>query len=182
MTDIKEGAIVTVPMGLYQNMSNTYIVARKLPTECVLVHPIALDCCIIKADEELNQTLAQAQNPVEKCLLFAKAHVNILGHSMAADLDAVCYYFVVKKNLTSKQRHDLANLVGKIASVILSNNLTAAGIKIKQNIALFDEYSFTLYQKNKNVVDRPVEIKDKVERFTLFNLAGFVLAQEFENR
>ena len=181
MKDIKADDIVTVAVGPYQMMSNTYIVARKLINESVLVHPIAPECFILKDDSELNQTLAQGQNPVEKCLLFAKMNANILGHSMTADLDALCYYFVVRKNFTPKQRHDLANIVGKIASVILSNNLSAAAQTIKQNVALFDEYSYTLYQKNKGVADHPMEIREKTERFTLFNLAGFVLAQEYNN-
>ena len=181
MKTIKENDIVTVSVGPYQAMSNTYIVARKLPEESILVHPIAMDCCIIKSDTELNQALAQGQNPVEKCLLFAKFNVNILGHSTTADLDALCYYFVVRKTFTPKQRHDLANIVGKIASVILSNNLSAAVQTIKQNVALFDEYSYTLYQKNKPIIEHPLEVREKTERFTIFNLAGFVLAQEYKN-
>ena len=178
--EIKERDIVTISIGEYQTMSNTYIVLRKLQGESVLVHPIAMDCCILKKDNELNANLAQGQNPVERCLIYAKAHTDILGHSMAADLDALCYYFIVKKNFTQKQRHDLTNIVGKIASVVLASNQAAAANKVKKNAPLLDEYSNTLYQKNKHIIETPSNIQDRTEKFTLFNLAGFILAQEYQ--
>ena len=128
---IKENEIVTITAGQYQIMSNTYIVARKLIDECVLIHPIAPDCCIIKKDSELNIDFPQSQNSVELCLLYAKVNSNILGHSMSADLDSLCYYFVIKKTFTPKQRHDLANILGKIASVVFASNASGLDSKTK---------------------------------------------------
>lgn len=97
---------------------------------------------------------------------------------MAADLDALAYYFVVKKSFTAKQRHDLANICGKIASVVLGNNISAAVGEIKHNKVLLDEYNHSLYNSVKKVIADPLSLESKVQRYTIFNIAGFVLAQQ----
>ena len=48
---IAEGDIVTVELD-DAAVSNTYFVLRKLTDECVLSHPLAPECLIIKSDLE----------------------------------------------------------------------------------------------------------------------------------
>lgn len=181
MTDkkpISVGDLVTVELDAYNVASNTYHVVAKFEGSSVLSHPLAPDCFIVKLDSELNNTFPSMRSPVEQCLLFAKNNREKLGFTMAADLDALAYYFVVKKSFTAKQRHDLANICGKIASVVLGNNISAAVGEIKHNKVLLDEYNHSLYNSVKKVIADPLSLESKVQRYTIFNIAGFVLAQQ----
>src|SRR5437764_1220934 len=121
---IKEGDLVTVTLGPYQVVSNTYLVAKKLEAESILSHPLAPDLYILKKDEDLNNAFPSMQNPVEKCLYYAKKHRDILGFTMSSDLDALCYYFVIRKDFSPKQRGDLASICGKIAAAVLNGNVS----------------------------------------------------------
>lgn len=174
---IKEGDLVTISLGEYQTVSNTYRVAKKLDVECVLQHPLAPECYIIKKDEELNNAFPSAQNQIEKCLFFAKKNSNVLGYTMIGNLEALCFYFVIKKTFTPRQRVELTNICGKIASVLLENNVTQAIATIKENKILLDEYNYSLLNAIKKILDNSLNIKSKQERYTVFNVAGFVLAQ-----
>jgi hypothetical protein len=173
---IQVGDLVTISLTEYQVVSNVYQVSKKIDDESVLSHPLAPDCFIIRRDDELNKTFPSMQSPIERCLVFAKKSRDLLGYTMAADLDALCYYFVIRKDFSPKQRHDLANICGKIASVVLGNNLSIAITTIKQNRALLDEYNLNLFNGVKKVIDDPLAIKSKRERYTIFNIAGFILA------
>lgn len=174
---IKEGDLVTISLNEYQIVSNTYVVVVKLEDRCVLSHPLAPDCLLIKKDEDLNNNFPSMQNSMEKCLVFAKKNRECLGYTMASDLDALCYYFVIKKDFSPKQRQELANMCGKIASIVLGNNMTSAIVTIKQNKALLDEYNNTLLNNVKRILDDPRNSNTKAERYTIFNMAGFILAQ-----
>ena len=174
---IKEGDLVTVSLNEYQIVSNTYRVLKKLEQQSILQHPLAPECLLLKNDEELNNAFPSMQNSVEKCLHFAKKNRDCLGYTMAADLDGLCYYFVVKKDFSPKQRQELSSMCGKIASVILGNNTTSAMMTIKQNKALLDEYNHSLMNSIKKVMDDPLSLNTKGERYKVFNIAGFLLAQ-----
>jgi hypothetical protein len=173
---IQVGDLVTINLTEYQLVSNVYQVAKKLEGECVLSHPLAPDCYIIRRDDELNKTFPSMQSSIEKCMVFANKSRELLGYTMAKDLEALAIYFVIRKELSMKQRHDLANICGKIASVVLGNNLASAITTIKQNKALLDEYNHSLFNGVKKVIDDPLSLKNKGERYTIFNIAGFVLA------
>lgn len=175
--EIKEGDLVTIALSEYQSVSNTYVVAKKLEGECVLSHPLAPECYIIKKDDALNDYFPTMQNSIEKCLFFAKKNKDCLGYSLASDLEALCYFFVIKKEFTPKQRTDLANICGKISSVLLGNNLSYAVTYIKQNQVLMDEYNHALFNSVKKILDDTRNLKTKVERYSIFNIAGFLLAQ-----
>jgi hypothetical protein len=179
MTDkksIREGDLVTVSLNEYQIVSNTYQVLKKLEKQSILKHPLAPECLLLKDDSELNNAFPSMQNGVERCLFFAKKNKECLGYTMAADLDALCYYFVIKKDFSPKQRQELASMCGKIASVILGNNVTSAMMTIKQNKALLDEYNHALMNSIKKIMDDPLSLNTKGERYKIFNIAGFLLA------
>lgn len=174
---IKAGDLVTLSLGEYSSVSNTYIVDRKLENECILSHPLAPECLIIRSDLELNQSFPILQNGLEKCLAFTKKNKAFLSYSMASDLDALCYFFVIKKSISTKQRHDLANMCGKIASEVLGNNFLSATSLIKENKALLDDFHSVLFNNHKEIIDDPSKIKIKNDKFVIFNIAGFILAQ-----
>lgn len=179
MTDklIKVGDLVTLQVGEFSTVSNTYKVERKLEAESLLSHPLAPGFLILKKDDELNSALGILQNDLEKCLSFAKKHDEYLGYSLKSDLDALCMYFVIKKNITSKQRNELSNMCGKVASVILNNNMQLALMKIRENKILLDDFNIALFNAYKEVIEDPLKIKDKSARYTIFNISGFILAQ-----
>lgn len=179
MTDklIQVGDLVTISVNEFQVTSNTYRVARKLENESVLSHPLAPDCYIIRQDSDLNNSFPSMQSQVEKCLAFAQRNKDALGHTMAEELDGLCFYLVIKKSLTAKKRADLASICGKIAAVTFGHNISAAVSTIKQNKVLLDEYNHTLYASSTKFLNDPLSIVNKVDRYKIFNIAGFLLAQ-----
>ena len=174
-----KGGIVTYDQGSsYDTSSNTYVYQEKLNSvEVLLSHPLTPKINIIVEEEKLNQTQAVMRNPVELCLYYANQNKELLGHTHRADLQAMCYYFVVERNFTMKQRSDLASICGKIASVQLHNNMEAASKLIIDNRPLLDDFHVTLYNNFESVIRDSNTLKKKSERFAVFNLAGFVLAQ-----
>lgn len=179
MTDKKpilEGDLVTINLSEYQAVSNTYQVKKKLEGQSILSHPLAPDCLIIKDDTELNNAFPSMQSQIEKCLFFAKKKRDVLGHTMAEDLEALCFYFVIRKDFSQKQRHDLSNICGKIASVVLGNVSTAV-TTIKQNKSLLDEQHYGMMNSIKAIIDNPLTLRDRRDKFKIFNIAGFILAQ-----
>lgn len=184
MTDkksIKEGDLVTISLNEYRRVSNTYHVLKKLDQECILRHPLAPDCLLLKPDSELNIDFPTLQNSVEKCLFFAKKSKECLGYTMASDLEALCLYFVVKKDFSPKQRQEITNMCGKIASVVLGNNITSAIMIIKENKPLLDEYNHALVNEIAHILKDPLSLKSKAERYKIFNITGFLLAQLANN-
>lgn len=177
MKPIQEGDLVTVNLGEYQSVSNTYLVAKKLEHQSILSHPLAPECLILKDDSELNKCLASMQNAVEKCLFYSRKNKELLGVTMNANLEALCFYFVIKKSFTLKQRDELASICGKIASVVLENKVASAVMLIKQNRVLLDEFNQMQCNQISKIINDPISIKTKNERYLIFNIAGFILAQ-----
>jgi len=174
---LKTGDLVTLTFNSHISSSNTYKIERKVKGESILSHPLAPECLILRKDEELNQAFPTLQNPIEKCLIYAKSNKQYLGYNISADLEAMCYFFVIKKDLTTKQKNELYNMCGKIAATILSNSTQAAVSYIKNNKVLLDDFNLILMNNYKTIIENPNEIKSKNERFTIFNMAGFILAQ-----
>lgn len=177
---IKTGDLVTVDFGKFNTSSNTYQVFKKIKNQSVLYHPLVPECLLVKNDSELNNVLAILQSPTERCLAFAKANTQYLGYSSAADIDALCYYFVIKKDLTPKQRTELASSCGKVAARMLNNNIQSATEIINQNIALLDDFTATIYHKFKKKINNIQLIETITDRFSIWNIVGFILAQLHE--
>lgn len=174
---IEEGDLVTVPSKKFSNASNTYRVHRKLNDEYLLIHPLSDECFILRHFKELNKVQAIPPNPIECCLAYAKKNDGCIGHTMKAELAAMTFFFLIKKEFTMRQRSELASICGKVASVILHNDLQNASSIVSANVALLDDFHQTLYNNFLKVINNINTIKTKNERYTLFNLAGFVLAQ-----
>jgi hypothetical protein len=174
---VKENDLVTVTTNKYSNASNTYRVFKRIGNECILSHPLSPECFIVKPLDDLNNVPAILQNSTEKCLVFAKKNDRFLSHSVKADLEAMVFYFTIKKDFTIKQKSELASICGKITSVILQNNIMAACKLIIRHKVLLDDFHTTLYNTFEKVIKQPNLLKTKIERFTVFNLCGFIIAQ-----
>lgn len=175
--EIKENDLVTIQTTKYNTASNTYRVYRKFEGSCILTHPLAPECYIIRKDEDLNNVQAVLPNSLERCLYFAKQNQELLSHSSRADLEAMIYFFVIKKDFTPKQRTDLAAICGRVAAVKLHSNTAVACETVTRNIALLDDHFTTMYNNFEKVIKKPSLLKTKTERYSVFNLAGFVMAQ-----
>lgn len=176
-TNIKVGDLVTVDLGSFNTVSNTYRVYEKIGNKCFLSHPLLSDCFIVRSESELNNTIAVLKNPLEKCLTYLAENKKYLGHSAVADLEAITSYFLIRKEITLKQRTDISNMCGKVAVSILNNNLSLSTEIIQKNQILLDDYNRLLYNNFQKVIITPTLVKAKSERFAIYNLVGYVLAQ-----
>lgn len=174
---IKIDDLVTVPSKKYNTSANTYKVVRKLKGECLLAHPLSDDCFLLKKDKDLNNFQATLQNSIEKCLNFANKNKHLLGHSSRYDLESMIYLFVIKRELSMKQKAELSSICGKISSVMLQNNLQSAIDYINPNNAILDDHHTTLFNSVKECIKNPTKIRTKKEKFAIFSIAGFLMAQ-----
>ena len=172
---LKEGDLVTVDHANSQ-MSNTYVVVSVLDDRVFLRHPLAPECLIERNSKDLDNDLAVLKPSLEKCLEYAKKNSNMLGYTAKADLEALCFYYVVKKTITPKQRNELSHICGKLAAIELEHNTTLAVEIVKKNAVLLDEFMQVIFNHNKKALDNPAKVDSRTERFAIFNLAGFILA------
>lgn len=175
---IKVGDLVTVNLGQYNQSSNTYRVEAKLKKKKYLLSsPIAPECYIIKDESEFNTVVANLKSPIEKCLLYAQSNRNYLGYIMQADLDALGYYFVVKKDFSPRQKEKIAAMCAKIASIKMNQNLQSAAYLVKTNYALLDEFNKTLFNNLDKIINDVSLADNDFKRISVYKLAGYVLAQ-----
>lgn len=176
MTQIKQGDLVTVQLSENSTASNVYSVHRKLDGECVLSHPLYPQCLIIRPDTELNLVAASLKNSTEKCLEFVMKNRTFLDHNSVCDVLAMAAYFVINRKLSSRQLKVLAGYCGKIASIILDNNLGSATKKVADNAALLDEYNLVWFNNLRDIYSGK-KTPSPNQRESVFNQAGFILAQ-----
>ena len=179
---ISVGQLVTVDLGEFCSASNTYLVVSKFKSVegkeyCVLSHPLAPKCHIVKESDELNKVMAQLKDATEHCLDFAQKHNKYIGYKLQAELDALCLYFVIYKNLASNQKDRLALINSKIAAVIVRDDLQKAAELVKQNVALLDTFNQACYNSFKGSFEDITQANTKVKRQMIFRVAGFIMAQ-----
>lgn len=180
--EIKVGDIVTTNLGQFNNFSNTYLVTSCPEGSRLLTHPLAPECLIIKNESELNTQGANLQDAFEKCLNFASKHKALLGSTNVADLEALIFYFVIKKDLTSKQKSDTLNTCGIIASRLMKGDSNQALLLVKKHHILFDNVTHPSFSYVKEIVSNRYRIENKNQVYNLFSLAGYCLAQlEYSN-
>lgn len=179
---INVGELVTVDLGEFLSASNTYLVVSKFESVkgieyCVLSHPLAPKCHIVKDSTELNTVMAQLKDPTEHCLDFAKKYSKYIGYKLQAELDALCLYFVIYKNLATNQKDRLALINSKIAAVIVRDDLKKAADLVKQNVALLDTFNQACYNSFKGSFEDISQANTKVKRQMIFRIAGYIMAQ-----
>jgi len=174
---IKVNSLATVDLGKFSNSSNTYRVVSKLRGKKVLLaHPLTEECFIIKDEESLNKVAPSLKSPTEKCLDFCKKHKNLLGFKSNATLDALCYYFVIRKDLAANQKEELAILCAKIANITLKNNLLNALTLITDNLGVLDEFNLNWYTRLQPSLKNIASLEQKQVK-QVVKIAGFILAQ-----
>lgn len=175
---IKAGDLVTVDLGNYSNSANTYKVVTKIRgKKYVLAHPLAPECYIIKSADELNQVGASLKNTTEKCLEFCQKSKDYLGFKKQATLDALRFYYVIKKDLAANQKDELSIMCGFLATIYLKNDITIASKLVIDNEGLLDDYNTIWYRKLRPCFSDISKIDTQFKKLFIFKIAGFVMAQ-----
>lgn len=174
---IKVGSIVTVNLGQYSSSSNTYIVAAKTGKKLFLHHPLAPDLFVTKNESEVNAVVAMLKNDTDRCLDFASKNRKYLGYNTQSELNSLLYYYILHKDLSSRQKDAVASICGKISTIVLKNDVRIAIELIEKNSAILDDYNKSWHEKLKPFFPDISKIASKNRKTMLFRIAGFVLAQ-----
>ena len=177
---ISPGEIVTVDFGNLIS-SNTFIVEDVLEDDFYLLkHPLFEGILIKKHSSYLNKIPARLKDSSERSLDFARRNYTYLGYKELADLEALSLFFVVRRLLTDNQKNILSRINGTIASIKFNNDIDVAMKFITDNQGMLDEFNKMWYNNFKNIFSKKQPISSKKQRSTIFNMAGFILA-ELEN-
>ena len=170
--------IVTVDF-LNKSVSNTFIVhdVNEEKGTAYLYHPL-FDKCFIEVElENLDTTAPNIKDSTEKCLDFAKSGEIHLDYNMLADLEALCLYFVVKRQLTPKQKSTLANICGRLAMIHFNDSIEEAMKYASINNAILDDFNRMWYNNFHGLFKGKQPLTSKKQRAAIFNMAGFALAE-----
>lgn len=175
MIDFKVGDIVTYD--IVQNSSNTFIVDAIVDEIVYLTHPLNDECVLKTFHENVNEVAPVLKDDTERCLGFAKSNIEYLDFNSKGDLEAMCMFFVHKRRLTSKQKSALSNMCGIIASIEFNNDIQNAMNFIVKNEGVLDEFNRMWYNNFQGLFKGSQAITSKKQRASIFNIAGFALAQ-----
>lgn len=180
----KKDDLVTVQLDETNKASNTYIVLGHIvddegdATDAVVVyHPLHPKCFIVKHISDLNKVQANLKDSTERSLEFAWKNQDNLDHNMKGDLEALRLYFVVNRSLTNRQKTQLANITGTIAAIYFHNDISIAMRYVVDNNAVLDTFNSMWYMNFKDLFMGRKPIVSPKQRASIFNIAGFVLAE-----
>lgn len=159
--------------------SNVYSLFKDLGEDALLSHPLAPHILVMKSKKELDSVPATQKSPYERCLDYLQIHKSVLDYNEEAVVDSICLYFVVNRKFTPRLKNQIARLIGTPANIEFQGNLQKAIDFVNQNSALFDDYNKRVYAntKYKPIFDGQTLPVDSRQLETVFNLAGFILAQ-----
>lgn len=175
--DIKVGSLITYEEDAYSDASNTYIVKYISEDTLFLTSPLVTNVLIAKSVNEVNKAAPKLKNDLERCLDFCNFYRNYLGYNIEAQLDCLAYYFLVKRNLSPSQKETLSFIYGKIASIIVKNDLRSAVELIKQHNSLLDDFYKIWADKMKDGIQDVSKIDTKFKKSSIYKILGFILAQ-----
>ena len=173
--DIKPQDLVTVQ--LENDVSNTYIVYKVMDDEALLYHPLSPEVYIIRKTEQLNKVAPNIKDSTERALDFALFYSKYLDYNSLADLEALSLFYVVRKKLTPKQKNILSAMCGMIACILMDNDIAKVSKYIKENHALFDDFNRMWYNNFQGLFNGTQPITSKKQRASIFNMAGFLMAE-----
>lgn len=177
MNELQPGCIVTVNLE-NRNASNTFIVQELLDDGSVLLeHPLFNDIIVRYNQSDLNTVSANIKDSTEKCLDFAKSRANHLDFNMKGDLDALCMYFIVKRQLTPRQKSTLSKICGVLAAIEFNDSLKDAMEFIAKNETVLDDFNRMWYNNFQGLFKGKQAITSNKQRASIFNMAGFALAE-----
>lgn len=174
---IKLGDLVTVELSATNSASNVYVVARKLEGECLLQHPLAPQCYLLKPDADLNRAPPSLKNSMDKCLDFSAKNLEVFDANDATELRALFCHFVLNRKLSQRQGRTVSAACGKVAAAMLRNNVNAAIHLVVENKGLLDEYNLYWFETMSDIYLGQKKGVSPKQRIAIFNQAGFVLAQ-----
>ena len=167
-----------VTVQLDQDVSNTYIVYKVIDGgEALLHHPLSPEVFIIRNVEQLNKVAPNIKDSTERALDFALSYSKYLDYNSLADLEALGLFYVVKKKLTPQQKKILSNMCGMVASIHFDNDIKIAMKFIEKNQGLFDEFNAMWFNNFSGLFSGKQPITSKKQRSSIFNMAGFLLAE-----
>lgn len=169
----------TVTLNVNSGASNTYYVDSidMFSDTALLTHPLANGLLLRAKLSELNTVSATIKDSTERSLDFANDNRQFLDFSTNQDLDSLCMYFFVKRRLTPRQKHTLANLCGILASVKFNNDLRATMNFVSHNVSLMDEFNLMWYNNFKGLFSGRQPVTSKKQRGAIFNIAGYLMAE-----
>jgi hypothetical protein len=174
---MNNGDLVTVSLDPNNPSSNTYIVYKDLGQEVILFHPLNEKCFIVRAKEDLNKVAANIKDSTERGLDFAFKFQKYLDYNTIADLEALSLFYIVNRTLSSKQLGALSNIGGRIASTYFHNDVQAAMRYIVDNKAVLNSFNQMWFNNFKDIFNGKQPITSPKQRASIFNIAGFVLAE-----
>lgn len=161
--------------------SNVYTLEREdgESGEVLLSHPISSKSFILKDIKDLDKVPAVPKSPYERCLEYVLQHADYFDFERRAEIACLATNFVVNRKFTDRLRNLLARLVGVPAKIKFQNSAKAAIEFVNENKALLDDYHNRVYH---NVTYNPIfkgvsRPENGRQLETVFNLAGFLLAQ-----
>lgn len=177
--EIKSGDLVTVSLEDNNLASNTYRVAYPpMENTAILFHPLTGSRILIaKPLDELNKVQANLKDSTERSLEYARRNEEYLDFNTSAELEALCLYFLVHRSLASRQKRTLSNICGNIASIYFHNDISLAMRYIVENEGVLNDFNRMWYDNFKGLFTNAQPITSNKQRASLFNIAGFVLAE-----
>ncbi|MCG3175442.1 MAG: hypothetical protein MOGMAGMI_00371 [Candidatus Omnitrophica bacterium] len=171
-----KGSIVTVPTE-WEYSPNTYLVFRELEETCLIHHPINLKFLLEVDKKYLDQVLPNRKSSTEKMIEFLLSRKDFLDYNSFADLEAIGLYFILKKEISPRQKHSLSQLCGKMAEKTLDNNIDRAIRLINSSKGVLDEFNLMWVNNFKNLLEGKQAITSLKQRQAIFNIAGVILAE-----
>ena len=166
-----------VTLDLKTQSSNTYSVDSDEGETVLLTHPLSGGMLLRVNKNELNLVSANLKDSTERCLDYANSNRRLLDYNTNSDLDALGVYFFMKRKLTPRQKHMLANICGILAQIKFNNDLKPAMEFVVKNSSLLDEFNLMWYNNFKALFQGRQPVTSKKQRGAIFNIAGYVLAE-----
>ncbi len=173
---MEKNKIVTVEFGS-NNSSNTFLVDSEDGEHVLLYHPLSPTLLIRKLKSDLDLVSPNIKDSTERCLDLAKRYNAQLSHTDFCDLEAICMFFVAKRFLTPKQKNTLATICGSIASSEFKDDINQAMNFITNNSNSLDDFNQMWYHNFRGLFSKNQPITSKKQITSIFNIAGFLLAQ-----
>jgi hypothetical protein len=159
--------------------SNVYAVHLETENGVYLKHPLCPKVFIYEDKTELDKVPVVQKSSMERCLDFALSQQNLLDFHANLELKIMSLSFVVTKKWSNRQKKFLSMICGDIAKIHLQNSVYLALKIINDNSALLDDFNKYWYEHERYapIFAGKTQFKTDREKGTIFNMAGFILAQ-----
>lgn len=174
---MKPGDIVTVELEETNKASNTYLVEAIDGDKAFLTHPLSPKVFISKKKSELNRVAANLKDSTERAIEFSMKNSNYLDYNTKSYVDALAMVFVVSRKLSNKQKKDLSDICGCIASIKLDHDIDIAIRYINENRGVMDSFNQMWYSNFRQIFEGKRSITRPNQRKAIFNMAGHVMAE-----